>query len=216
MNYKSFIFTILLTISAVFIANHTFGAVGCTLNNPDRDTKKYFPSSTNYISYFKNISSLGGSSLKAEIENKLGDKLDSRTEYEVDYAYYKILKGKKHIGWMFGTNQRGKYGNLQVILVTDTDGVVKDIYFQMITAPYGDKLRDSSFTKQFTGLTLKDFYLYDGQSKNYDGEDRVAWITNPAYETKTDFFNVLRAVKKLLILHDVFWKNKTSDQYFGG
>jgi hypothetical protein len=63
-------------------------------------------------------------------------------------------------------------------------------------------LRDASFGKQFLGLTLKDFDLYDAVSGKASG--KVEAIKNPAPEAEPDFRAGLRATKKNLILMDEF------------
>lgn len=204
---------ITILISLMLIASYSFSAVGCSLKNPDRDVRMLFPESTNYKTYFKNLKSKGGSQLKKEVEAKLKDSLDDYTEYEVDYAYYKVLKGDKPIGFIFGTNQKGKYGNIQIIVATTLDGQIKQIYFQSLSAPYSKKLKSQDYKKQYVGLSLRDFYLSHGQAQNYKAKDRVSNIT-AVNEAVEDHKNTLRGIKKLLILYDIFWLNKAYNRFY--
>ena len=96
------------------------GAVGCTLNDPDRDIKSIFSDSTGYKTTFITIKERGDRELLVDIEDRLGDKLDPVYEsVDVPYAYYTILKRKEVIGYMHGVNQKGLYGGMQIILATD-------------------------------------------------------------------------------------------------
>ncbi len=213
---KTISFLLITLIMIIGISNiDLYGAVGCSLKNPDRDVRRLFPNSTNYKTYFLNLKSKGGTKIKREVEKKLNDKLDNYTEFAVDYAYYKVFKGRKPIGFIFGSNQRGKYGNLQVILATTLDGQIKKIYFQMISAPYAKKLKADNFINQFRGLSLRDFYFAHGQSKNYNPKrDRVSAINSPSSRASADTKNTLRAVKKLLILYDIFWLKNSYNRFY--
>ncbi len=71
-----------------------------------------------------------------------------------------------------------------------------------MTSKYAGKLRDANFGKQFFGLTLKDFDLYDVISGKSSG--KVEGIKNPAPEAEADFRAALRALKKNLVLMDEF------------
>lgn len=210
MKTTIFIFTVITTL---LLGQYGFSAVGCSLKNPDRDVRMLFPESTNYKTYFLNLKSKGGSKLKKEVEEKLKDSIDDYTEYEVDYAYYKVLKGKKPIGFIFGTNQKGKYGNIQIILATDLEGKIKKLYYQVLSAPYSKKLKSKEYKSQYVGLSLRDFYLTHGQAKNYKAKDLVSKIS-AASDAEIDHKNTLRGVKKLLILYDIFWLNNAFNQFY--
>ena len=182
-----------------------FGAVGCTLNNPDRDIKRLFRKATNYTTEFVSIKERGGEELAKEVEAKLKDKLESRYEsLDVPYAYYTVLDKKEVIGYVHGVNQKGMYGGLQLILATDPKGKILDFYYQKITSPESKKFRDKKFTKQFIGLTLTEFYKHDLTKK----------IKDPSEKSAGDYLATLRGLKKNLILHDEFKLNNTYDKHF--
>ena len=67
-----------------------------------------------------------------------------------------------------------------------------------MTSKYAGKLRDANFGRQFLGLTLKDFELYDVISGKASGKADA--IKNSAPEADADFRAALRATKKNLIL----------------
>ena len=51
-----------------------WGAVGCDLNDPDRDVARLFPESTGYKTHYVSIDRKGGEPLLAKVETRLGDK----------------------------------------------------------------------------------------------------------------------------------------------
>ena len=139
--YKKAIFTILTVLCA---AGNLYAAVGCTLNDPDRDIKRLFPKATNY---------------KTE---------PTYESIDVSYAYYTVLNKRETIGYVHGVNQKGMYGGIQLILATEPNGVIMDFYYQKITSPESKKFRDEKFTEQFIDLSLADFYTRDLKKKIKD------------------------------------------------
>jgi hypothetical protein len=196
----------------IFTSSISFAAIGCTLNDPDRDIQKLFPQSTGYKTDFITIQEKGGDKLKKEVEEKLGDTFDPLYEsLDVPYSYYTILKGKDVIGYMHGVNQKGIYGTLQIILATDPDGKIIGFYYQKISSPEAEKFRDKSFTDQFLGLTLADFY------KSGEPNGKIAAIKDPSQDNHDDFKATIRGTKKNLILLDTFLlSNKHEASYAKG
>jgi hypothetical protein len=179
------------------------GAVGCDLNDPDRDVARLFPESTGYKTVYTSIQKKGGEKLLATVEQRLGDKFKGIFEtIDVPYTIYEINAGKKKIGYIHGVNQKGQFGGIQVFLVQTLDGTIRGFYIQKMTSQYAGKLRDAKFGRQFHGLTLKDFEHYDVVSGKASG--KAAEIKNPAPEAEADFRAALRATKKNLILMDEF------------
>jgi hypothetical protein len=182
-----------------------FAAVGCDLNDPDKDVKKLFPGSTGYKTEYVSISQKGGDSLLARIEQRLGDRFQGLFETgDVPYTMYRVFRKKELAGYIHGVNQKGTYGGIQVFLALDTAGVIKTLYFQKLTSKAAAKLRHPSFGKQFAGLTLRDFYKYDVATGKENGSDKITAIKNPSEDAASDFRSALRAVKKNLILVDEF------------
>lgn len=192
--------TLLMIHSAVL-----YGAVGCTLKDPDRDIRRLFPKATNYKTEFYSIQDNGYPGLRAEVEAKLNDTLDTIHEpNDVPYAYYTVLQDKNIIGYVHGVNQKGRFGGMQLIVTTDPEGKILDFYYQKLTSPEAGKFRDKDFTKQFVSLTLKDFYT----------RNLTETIPDPSEDSKEDYIATLRGLKKNLILYDIFKLNKQYDQYF--
>src|SRR6266702_1160799 len=106
-----------------------WGAVGCDLNDPDRDVKRLFPGSTGYKAVSIELQKLGGNKLAAKIEAKLRDKLHGLYEtIDVPYTMYVIYSNKKKIGYIHGVNQKGRYGGISIFLVLDLDERIKGFY----------------------------------------------------------------------------------------
>lgn len=194
MNSKILFLTGLLFMGNLLIVSSSHSAVGCTLNDPDRDIQRIFPQSTGYKTEFLTIDEHGGEVLAKEVEMMLKDKLDQVYEtLDVPYAYYTVLKKKEIIGYVHGVNQRGMYGGMQLILATDLEGKILDFYYQKISSPEAKNFKDEEFTTQFVGLTLADF-------KN----SLMERISNPSKESGEDYANTLRGLKKNLILFHKF------------
>jgi len=195
-----------LMVTIILIpAQVLFAAVGCDLNDPDRDVARLFPGSTGYKTNYVSIDQRGGSALLAQVEDRLGDKFQGLFEtIDVPYTLYEIFKGKEKIGYIHGVNEKGQYGGIQVFLVLDLNGVIRNFYFQKLTSRYGKELRDPKFGEQFVGLTLKDFYNYDILTGKAIGPSGVERIKNPVPEAEPDFKAALRGTKKNLILVDEF------------
>jgi hypothetical protein len=186
-----------------FFTHSSQAAVGCDLNAPDRDVPRLFPESTSYITKYISIRQRGGDPLLKRIEKRLGEKyLPLYAPIDVPYTLYDIYTGKKKIGYIHGVNQKGRFGGIQVFIAQDLNGSVKSFYIQRISGQMANKFRDSKFCRKFAGITLKDFDTYDPASGK--GSGRIAEIHNPSSEAETDFYGVLRGLKKNLVLMDEF------------
>ena len=182
-----------------------FAAVGCDLNDPDRDVKRLFTNSTGFKTNYISIDKKGGSQLLSAIADRLGDKFKGLYETaDVPYTIYDIYKNKEKIGYIHGVNQKGTYGGLQVFLSLDLEGNIKSFYIQKLTSRYAKQLRSSQFGRQFEGLSLKDFNGYDVVTGKSTPGSRVGKIANSSHEAGDDFKSILRGVKKNLILMDEF------------
>lgn len=196
-----------LVLSILFVmgALPLLGAVGCELNDPDRDVKRLFPQSTGYRTMYASIQKKGGAGLLQQVERRLGDRFKGLFETaDVPYTLYTIVKGQEAIGYIHGVNQKGRYGGIQIVLALDLDGRILAFYYQRLTNSDARLLRDPAFGKQFIGLDLRDFDSYDVASGRAEPGSRIAAIQNPAPRAEDDFRASLRAVKKNLILSDEF------------
>lgn len=190
----------ILALCALLAAPPAFAAVGCDLNDPDRDVARLFPGSTGYKTRYVSIKGSGGQPLLEKVERRLGDRFRGLYEtMDVPYTLYDIYRGTEIAGHIHGVNQKGEYGGIQVFLALDRAGTVKSFYIQKLTSRAAKDLRAREFGAQFEGLSLKDFEAYDPQAVKGAPEK----VKAPAKAGK-DFAAVLRAVKKNLILLDEF------------
>jgi hypothetical protein len=200
---RAIIASLTLALALTSGAGAAWGAVGCELNDPDRDVARLFPGSTGYRTQYRSIAGDGGDTLLRKVERRLGDSFTGIYETaDVPYTLYEILKGKDRVGWIHGVNAKGQFGGIQVFLALDPAGTVTAFYIQKLTSQYAKELRDPKFGARFVGLTLRDFAGYDVVSGR--GEGKAASIPNPAPAAEADFRSAMRAVKKNLILMDEF------------
>lgn len=180
-------------------------AVGCDLNNPDRDVRRLFPESTGYKTIYVSVAKKGGPEMLRRIEARLQDSFKGLYEtIDVPYTMYEIYKGQELIGYIHGVNQKGRYGGIQVFLALTRDGVIKGFYVQKFTGKSAGYFRSQEFASQFQGLTLKDFSQYNPAAGSEIPPGKISHIKNLAVESEDDFRAILRAVKKNLILVDEF------------
>lgn len=197
---KLFIITAVIAIVSIKL----FAAVGCDLNDPDRDVKRLFPGSSGFKTVYVSIAQKGGDELLAKIEDRLGDKFKGLYETkDVPYTVYEIFQGKNKIGYIHGVNQKGVYGGIQVFLALDLNGAIKGFYVQKLTSNKASLFRKTSFGEQFIGLSLKEFYGYSVAEAKFNG-DQAPIIKNPDISSEADFKSIMRGVKKNLILVDEF------------
>jgi hypothetical protein len=178
-------------------------AISCELNAPASDVARLFPESTSFKKVYFSFASRGGAPLLRKVEARLGGQPALYAPLDVPYVLYEVYKGNRKIGYVHGVNQKGQYGVLEVFVSLDLDGRIKAFYLQRIAGPWANKFTSRKFGTQFTGLLLKDFEAYDLLGGK--GSGKVAAIANPAPEAVTDFFGLLRAVNKNLILMDEFF-----------
>jgi len=204
-------------LALVSAALSLYAAVGCDLNDPDRDVKRLFPESTGYKTLYVSISKKGGDELLRRIEARLGDNFAGLYETaDVPYTMYEIYKGAGLIGYIHGVNQKGTYGGLQVFLALDTAGVIRGFYFQKLTSRAAKAFRALAFGEQFRGLSLEDFYRYDVVTGKEDPPGPIGRIQNPGPGSEKDFRATLRAAKKNLILVDEFLLGNPHLKFFKG
>jgi hypothetical protein len=187
------------------VTGRLWGAVGCDLNDPDRDVKRLFPDSTGYKTLYMSIKESGGDVLLNRVEDRLGEKFKGLYETaEVPYTIYEIHKGKEIVGYIHGVNQKGQYGGIQVFLSLTREGVITAFYIQKLTSEGASRFRTKEFGRPFIGLSLKEFSHYDPATGKFTGLRNPPLLKNPDSSGQGDFSAILRAVKKNLILMDEF------------
>ena len=189
-----------------------FAAVGCDLNDPDRDVRRFFPESTGYKTEYVSVAKTGGNALYEKLQARLGDSFSGIFEkIDVPYTVYTVLKEDVPVGYIHGVNQKGKFGGMQVFLILDPAGTIRNFYFQKLTSRGARALRSREFGAQFVGLSLADFAEYDVPARRAPAGTRVAEIKNPAPESEEDFYAALRGTKKNLLLMDAFIFNPAKE-----
>lgn len=194
---------VLVILSLFVVAAPVLAAISCELNYPASDVARLFPESTGFKTTYFSFAKRGGEPLLRKVEARLGGLPALYAPLDVPYTLYEIYKGTKKIGYVHGVNQKGQFGVLEVFVSLDMDGMIKAFYIQRIAGQWAKKFTSPKFGRQFVGLTLRDFERYDPISGK--GTGKVAAIANPAPEAMTDFFGLLRALKKNLILMDEFF-----------
>ena len=196
-------FLLLIVLFLWLWAIPTFGAVNCELNYPTSDVARLFPESTSFKTDYFSFAKRGGVPLLRKIEARLGGVPALFAPLDVPYTLYEIYRGDRKVGYVHGVNQKGQFGVLEVFLSLDLHGTIKAFYIQRMAGPWARKFTSPTFGRQFTGLNLNDFEHFDPVSGK--GSGKAAAIRNPAPEAVTDFFGLLRAVKKNLVLMDEFF-----------
>lgn len=181
----------------------TYAAVSCELNFPASDVARLFPDSTGFDKSYISFAKRGGDPLLRKVESRLGGYSALYAPLDVPYTIYEVYNGKKKVGYVHGVNQKGQYGVLEVFVSLDLNGTIKAFYIQRIAGQWAKKFTATQFGRQFVGLTLRDFEQYD--TVKCKGSGKVASIVNPVPKAETDFFGLLRAVKKNLVLMDEFY-----------
>jgi len=203
-----------LLIMSLF-PGQAWAAVGCELNNPDRDVPRLVPGSTRYTTTEFDMRKIGGQSLAAKVEAKLRDKLHGLYEtIDVPYTLYEVYANKKKINYIHGVTQKGRFGGINIFLILDLDVRIKTFYIQKMSGEYAGKFRSEEFARQFVGLTLADFEQYDVITGK--GTGKLTGFKNPVPDIPDavlDYKYILRGTKKNLILLNEFlreWPNLSS------
>lgn len=206
MSYFRFIVLRILLLSLLLFTVCTLpasAAVSCALNYPASDVARLFPESTSFKTIDFSFALHGGVPALRKVESRLGGLPALYAPLDVPYRLYEIYKGTKKIGYIHGVNQKGQFGVIELFVSLDMKGMIKMFYIQRIAGQWAKKFTSPKFARQFIDLSLKDFERYDTGSGK--GVGKVAAIDNPAPEAVTDFFGLLRGVKKNLVLMDEFF-----------
>ena len=174
-------------------------ATGCSLRNPHTDIRGFFPEYTDYVVQYLTFARQdpGGS---ARLARALGDDLDPMFESEdVPYTLYTVRQSGETLGFVYGTNQRGEHGNLQVIVVTDARHRVRQVYLQTIRSPHRDALLDEAWLGSLSRVPLADWTRWSSCYARGDC-DGVPVPDPTGGLAATDHRAILRALAKLGLL----------------
>ena len=213
----------LLLVAAVLAAPAvSCAAVGCTLNNPARDLKMFFPEMTSYREDVKEMPKFpDGKEMYAALKARIGRDLDPVYEtYNTPYSLYSVFKGEVRIGFVHGVNVPGIGGVIQIFISTDpATGVIEKLSFQRLESLGGKALRTKETREQFVGLSMADFYKHDyyAVADPSNAADKVAAIKPPdtlPEAAKPDWEATLRGVRKNLILLDFFAFDRRHEPFY--
>ena len=181
--------------------NVATAAVGCSLRDPDADIRGFFPTMTDYSVHlvtFVNQNPLGQNTLR----EKLGTTLDPVYEQaDTPYSLYIVNQDNKRLGYVFGTNQRGKYSNIQVIAVVDAMLNLQRVYLQKIRSPFFEIFQSDEFGTEMATIPLSSYPSHQSCFRDADCEKFP--VKDPTQGSASDDFRaIIRALAKLSILSD--------------
>ena len=181
--------------------NVALAAVGCSLRNPDADIRRFFPTMTDYSIHlvtFENQNRTG----HAELGQKLGGALDPVYEQaDTPYTLYVVNQRNQRLGYVFGTNQRGKYSNIQVIAVVDSMLDLQRVYLQKIRSPLFEVFQSDSFGLEMASLSLSSYPSYQDCFQHASCDAFPVQDPTNGSESE-DFRAIIRALAKLHILSE--------------
>jgi hypothetical protein len=194
----------LLAVILLALPSLAEAAAGCSLRNPDEDIRSFFPEVTDYVVHAVSFRNQGAD--HTALGRHIHDELDGLYETDdVPYSLYVVRGASGTLGYVFGTNQRGRYSNLQVIAVTDADLDLKTVYLQTLRSPAFQSLQSPAFLE---ALAQVDLATFPNLASCYrDGDCGKAPVVDPTGGAEAeDYRHILRALAKLsglqtLLLH---------------
>jgi hypothetical protein len=177
-------------------------AVGCSLRDPDADIRRFFPTMTDYSIHYLTYANQAPERYP-ELSTALGDALDPVYEtIDMPYTLYVVNGGRERLGYVFGTNQRGKYSNIQVIAILDARIDLQQVYIQKIRSPAFEAFQSDDFGTAMATVELSDYPAQVGCYRDGDCADfPVADPSGGAHSE--DFRAIIRGLAKLQILSDM-------------
>jgi len=196
-----------LCLFVVALSPPAVAAVGCSLSNPAEDIATFFPDALSFDAHvvtFRRQSPEGW----AQFGARLGDDLDPVWETDdVPFSLYVVDGAAGRLGYVFGTNQRGRYSNLQVVVALDNELRLRTVKLQKIRSPVYAVFEDPEFLSSLASLPLATFLeyapCYRGQS---GGCDEVPIQDPSAGDDPEDYRAILRAMAKLQVLAELLLK----------
>jgi len=133
------------------------GATGCSLDNPQKDLALFFPSFSHFTVQYLTFANQNPKA-HGTLGERLGGDLDQVYETrDVPYTLYSVYDGQKTLGYVFGTNQRGTYSNIQVIAATDALGALEKVYIQKIRSPKSQLFLSDEFLANLASVPLETY-----------------------------------------------------------
>jgi hypothetical protein len=195
--------TLLLILVTGWLSLPSLGhaAVGCSLQNPDTDIRRFFPEMTNYSIHLLTYARQAPEA-HDELRRRIGQDLDSVYEVpDTPYTLYVVNGQGRRLGYVFGTNQRGKYSNIQVVAIVDAELKLQHVYIQKIRSPAFEAFQAEDFGLALAALPLSQYPTH--QACYIDGDCAQLPVVDPSEGTQSeDFRAIVRALAKLEILSE--------------
>ncbi|MBI3543068.1 MAG: hypothetical protein HY075_07330 [Deltaproteobacteria bacterium] len=178
---------LMLAVGLFFVERPAFAAANCTLDFPDRDVKRLVKESTTYrvreLIPFRH----GKKDLRATLSRELGEELDA--EYETSdtpYTFYAVYEKIEQVALILGLNARASDGPMQIFVVYDRKGKIRDVYVQKISSKDATHFRSKYYREQYTRYTIN----------NIPGEADIKLpLRSPTTDTIRDHHVFLRSVR---------------------
>lgn len=191
----------LLTICglAALPGGNALAATGCSLDNPEEDLRRLFPTMTDFTVAVTSFA-VQAPERHPELSRLLGDAIDPVYEApEVPYNLYTVIANGTVLGHVFGTNQRGTYSSIQVIAVTGPGFDLTQIYLQKLRSPAYKQLQDPVFLEDLATIPMVDFPKL--AACYVRGECAGVSVPDPSGgEQVEDYRHLLRGLAKLHIV----------------
>ena len=184
---------------------------GCRLKQPQADIQRLFPKSTHFVIDRKTIAEYGSDALIEEIQQKLQPHPKGEVSPDAAYPIYRVFKKDRLIGYVFGMEEQGEHGPIQLILAVSPEGEIVSWYYQKFDSPEAHRFHTEAFKRQFIGLTLTDFYGHHLLKGALGKQDRLNSIRAPSQTSIRDLGTTCRGIKKALILLDIFCLSRQFD-----
>lgn len=188
--------------AASLVSAPAWAAVGCQLNDPQRDIQRLFPEMKWFVTQQITFQ-LQGPAAYAALGERLGDALDPLWETaDVPYSRYDVYGEAGLVGWVIGANQRGTYSNIQLHVALNADGGTRSVYLQSIRSPAYAKFQSPDLLAALAKVPLA---TYPRWSACYVGGRCEGFpVVDPTGGAEAeDYRHILRALAKLELLREL-------------
>ena len=171
-------------------------ATGCSLDNPQKDLALFFPSFSHFTVQYLTFANQAPKAHKT-LGERLGGDLDQVYEtQDVPYTLYSVYDGDQTLGYVFGTNQRGTYSNIQVIAATNAKGGLEKVYIQKIRSPKSQLFLADEFLAKLASVPLQTYQELGACLQNKACSQNP--ISDPSDGAESgDYRAILRGMTKL-------------------
>lgn len=200
-------FLLLGTLIFTLVPGLAWAAVGCSLSNPDEDIAAFFPEVESYSTHFVSFERQAPKAWE-ELPGLLGDPLDTVWEtIDIPYSLYKVNGPSGVLGYVFGTNQRGQYSNLQVIVALDSSLQLLEVRLQKIRSPYYRRFENTDFLRSLSDRSLGSYLELSACYRRENPDCRNLPIADPTKGgASIDFRAILRGLAKLHLVSTLLLK----------